>query len=94
MAKVTELLTQAIEEVKILEDAIHGQSPLEAKLRDQEAQIQTVAKSLAAKLTDVENRTAAVTEREAAVAARETAVETQKQVLKDLQTELLAKTKK
>lgn len=93
MAKVTELLNQALVEVQSLEEAIHGQSPLEAKLRDQEASLKRVALELQVRLTDVENREAALTLREAKNAEREAVIETQKQALKDLQADLLKKGK-
>lgn len=91
MANVTDLLNQAIAEVHSLEEAVHGQSPLEAKLRDQETQLQAVAQSLVARLTEVENREAASQEREAKLAEREAAIEAQKVALKDLQKEVLNK---
>lgn len=93
MAKVTDLLNEALQEVHILEEQIHGASPLEAKLRDQEASLQQVAKSLVGRLTEVENREQANDARSAALDKREAAVEASKQALKDLQKDLLAKPK-
>lgn len=91
MTKAEDLFAQLSQYVKELEDQIHGHSPLEAQLRHQQAQLQTVAQSLSARLTEVESREASLSQREAKAQELEGVLEQKKTALKEIESALLKK---
>lgn len=88
MASATELMHQALQAVKELEDQVTGSSPLAARLAKDKADLEEYAQKVLATETANTERAKALDAREAELNTKAEALDTLKKQLKELQTEL------